>query len=62
MGSQYESVRAGVEKLVHDHELRHTMGDTGREFVKEHFNWGLFEEQYRQLLVAELEKMGTDHG
>lgn len=60
--SPYESVRAGMEKLVYDHELRHSMGDIGREFVKEHFNWGLFEEQYRTLLAAELEQMRASHG
>ncbi len=60
--NDYQSVRQAVETLVDDPNLRSTMGKTGRQFVKEHFNWGLFEKQYREILVSELEKMESPHG
>ena len=44
------SVREALKELIDDPELRLQKGILGRAFVKEHFNWEMYEHKYRRIL------------
>lgn len=51
VSKDYHSVREAFKKLIDDPELRLQNGILGSAFIKEHFNWEMYEHKYKQMLL-----------